>query len=412
MTARGRKSSLYSPVAWSASSYALVWRMLELIEQNDFYLRGLWPAPGDPTVAATKVQLYQSIARDLLEATPPYVEHLQTGNKEGEKYYGLSIKAELLKLEKQYHAAKEELGVTGGSCYYEEEIWDKGPIRDKWEELKKTCPYHFFLGRLMDRRTNIATHAITNSAIGLDRRHLLGDDSPLNSEDEREDGGTNEGNNDVLSEEELITMGTNSQPETSDPPILIDPNLDSTLPSPYITATHPTPRRPEPKKAKSNANKKSNTGSHVSAINDLDLSSHNSANGSFTRKRGTKDVFTSLELVSEASEKRKRLRDEGIEGTKVQILQEKEETRRIKASYAKDIKLRRLEKKEKDAERKHELALKKMEFKLQLLEKKHKHSKVTNTHPVPSLQPESKDASRSCLSSPHKTPDNDNFAEL
>ena len=318
----------------------------------------------------------------------------------------------MLKLEKQYHAAKEELGVTGGGCYYEEEIWDKGPVRDKWEELKKTCPYYFCLRRLMGERTNIATHAITNSATGLNMRDLFGDDSLLNSEDERENGGTNEGNDDVLSEEELTTTGTNLQPKTSDSPIPINPNLDSTLPSSHITATHPTPRRPEPKKARPNANRKPDTGSHTPATNDLDLSSHNSANGSSIRKRGPKDVFTSLELVNEASEKRKRLRDEGIEGTKVQISQEKEETRRIKALYAKDIELRRLEKKEKDAERKHELAMKKMELKLQLLEKKDRRSKVTNTLPVPSQQPESQDASRSCLSSPHETPDNDSPAEL
>ncbi len=96
-------------------------------------------------MAATKVQLYKSIVCNLLEATPPYLEHLQTSDKEVEKYYGLSIKAELLKLEKQYQVAKEEFGVTGGSCYYEKEIWDKGSVRDKWEELKKTCPYYFSL---------------------------------------------------------------------------------------------------------------------------------------------------------------------------------------------------------------------------------------------------------------------------
>lgn len=204
-----------------------------------------------------------SCTKALHATYPPYIEHLQTGNKEGKKYYGLSIKAELLKLEKQYHAAKEELGVTGGGCYYEKEIWDKGPVRDKWEELKKTCPYYFCLRRLMGERTNVATYAITNSATGLNMRHLFGDDLLLNSEDERENGGTNEGNDDVLSEEELTTTGTNLQPKTSDPAIPIDPNLDSTLPSSHITATHPTPRRPEPKKARPNANRKPDTGSHI-----------------------------------------------------------------------------------------------------------------------------------------------------
>ncbi len=47
-----------------------------------------------------------------------------------------------------------------------------------------------------------------------------------------------------------------------------------------------------------------------------------------------------------------------MEGTKLQILHQKEETRRIKATYAKDIQLQRIEKKEKDAKRKHELVMK------------------------------------------------------
>ena len=124
------------------------------------------------------------------------------------------------------------------------------------------------------------------------------------------------------------------------------------LPNPLITATHPTSRKQEITK--------SDTGSHISATNDLDFSSHNPESDSSSRKRGPKDLFSSLELVIEASEKRKRLQDEGIEGTKIQISQMREETRRINSSYAKDVELRRLEKKEKDTERKHELAIKKM----------------------------------------------------
>ncbi len=81
--------------------------MLELIEQYDFYGRSLWPTSGDPSVARNKVQLYKNIACDFSETTPLYAQHLQTGNKKGKKYYRLSIKAELLMLEKQYSTAKK-----------------------------------------------------------------------------------------------------------------------------------------------------------------------------------------------------------------------------------------------------------------------------------------------------------------
>lgn len=82
-------------------------------------------------------------------------------------------------------------------------------------------------------------------------------------------------------------------------------------------ATYPTLRRSESIRARSNINKKPDTGSHTPATNDLDLSSHNSVNGSSICQQEPKDIFTSLEFVNEANEKEKRLQDEGIEGTKV-----------------------------------------------------------------------------------------------
>ena len=155
----------------------------------------------------------------------------------------------------------------------------------------------------MGKRTNITTQTITNSVTGLNMRDLFGDNSLLNYEDKRENKGTNKGNDDILSEKELTTTGTNLQPKTLDPLILINLNLDSTLPNSHIMATHLILCGPAPKKARSNVNRKLNTGFHTSTTNDLDLSSHNSANGSSICKRGPKDLFTSLELVNEASEK-------------------------------------------------------------------------------------------------------------
>lgn len=159
----------------------------------------------------------------------------------------------------------------------------------------------------MGKYTNIAMYPNINSVTGLNIRDLFGDNSLLNSKDERETKGINKSNDDILSEEELITTGINLQPETLDPLILIIPNLNSTLLSSHITAIYPKPRRPELKKVRPNANKKSNTGFHTPATNDLDLSSHNSANGSSIRNQGPKNVFTSLELVNEVSEKQKQL---------------------------------------------------------------------------------------------------------
>ncbi len=165
--------------------------------------------------------------------------------------------------------------------------------------MKKTCLYYFCLRCLIDERTNIATYAITNNATELDIYYLLEDNLPLSSEDEKKNEDTNKSKNDILFKEELTTIGANLQPKISDLPRFIDRNLDSTLFNPYITATNLITYGQEPQKIKSNTNKRSNTGSHISAINDLDLSSHNSEKGSFSRKRGLKNIFTSLELVNE-----------------------------------------------------------------------------------------------------------------
>ena len=79
--------------------------------------------------------------------------------------------------------------------------------------------------------------------------------------------------------------------------------------------------RQESQRVKFNKNKKSNAGSHISDINNLDLWSNNSANDYIPLKQKAHDIFTPRELVNDASEKHKRLWDENIEGNKVQILQ-------------------------------------------------------------------------------------------
>ena len=134
-------------------------------------------------------------------------------------------------------------------------------------------------------------------------RNLVDDNLLLNSKDERKNRGTNKGNDNVFSEEELTTTDTNLQPKSLNSSIPIDPNLDSNLPSSYIMATHPTPQRLALKKTRPNANRKPDTCSHTPATNNLDLSSHNSANGSSIYKQKPKDVFTFLELVNKVSEK-------------------------------------------------------------------------------------------------------------
>ncbi len=159
----------------------------------------------------------------------------------------------------------------------------------------------------MSERTDIAMNETTYSATELDIRYLFGDDLPLNSKDERKNRTTNDGKINILSKEEFTTTGTDLQPETSEILILVDSNLNSTLQSLNIITTNLTIHRQKLQKAKTQANKNSNTGSHILIINNLDLSSHNSTNDSFSPKRKLKSIFTSLEFINEASEKENQL---------------------------------------------------------------------------------------------------------
>lgn len=66
----------------------------------------------------------------------------------------------------------------------------------------------------MDKRTNIATNATTNSITRLDMRYLLEDDALLNSKDETKIRSINEGKNDIFFEKKPTTTGTNLQLES------------------------------------------------------------------------------------------------------------------------------------------------------------------------------------------------------
>lgn len=124
----------------------------------------------------------------------------------------------------------------------------------------------------MGKRNNIAMYAIINSAIGLNICDLFSDNLLLNSKDKKDNKKTNKSNNDILFEKELVRICTNFQPNTQDLLISINPNLNSILLNLHLITIQPVLRRSKLKKARSNANRKSNTNSHISASNDLDLS--------------------------------------------------------------------------------------------------------------------------------------------
>ncbi len=159
----------------------------------------------------------------------------------------------------------------------------------------------------MCKPRNIAIYATRNSETELDIRYLLKNSLLLNSDKNKENGSINEDKNEVFSEEKLITKDVNLQLKTSDLVIPIDPNLDSILLSPNMTATNVTTYRQDFQKAKLNVNKKFNTGLCILPIKNLDLSSYNLANGSSSHKQKPINIIISLKLVKKAIKKQEQL---------------------------------------------------------------------------------------------------------
>lgn len=74
----------------------------------------------------------------------------------------------MARLEKGFKEARENLGITGGGLPNEDAIWPEGEVRDKWEQVKITCPWYFRMKALVEDRFDDIGAAITNSGEGID----------------------------------------------------------------------------------------------------------------------------------------------------------------------------------------------------------------------------------------------------
>ena len=108
-------------------------------------------------------------------------------------------------METKWREAKVNLGITGAGLMHEDEIWkgEKGKeVRDKWEEVKKACPYYYDLKRLLGERLIATDHAVGNSTDPVDISGVLREKRPQEPID------------DVISDEGEEDIGhENSEPE-------------------------------------------------------------------------------------------------------------------------------------------------------------------------------------------------------
>ncbi len=67
----------------------------------------------------------------------------------------------MVQLEKRVKETWENLGITGNILSNEDTIWPKGKIQDKWEQIKITDSWYFYMKTLVeDRFDNIGVDII------------------------------------------------------------------------------------------------------------------------------------------------------------------------------------------------------------------------------------------------------------
>lgn len=156
-------SITYPTLHWTAENFGLTWAMITVLSEFDAIRRTIWPCEGDAATGKTKAEAYSDLAICLLENISQYTDYVYT--PERVKHYGQMIKGKITKLQEQYNAAKERLGVTGAGLPTEEAIWAKSELQNVWDAVKRTCPYFYKLRDLIGNRTFVCDHAIINSEV-------------------------------------------------------------------------------------------------------------------------------------------------------------------------------------------------------------------------------------------------------
>ena len=171
---KSKSESLYPTVIWSANNKRLIWMIFTVLEEDDTIRRGIWPRKGDTVSGKSKATHYKNLAQKVLATEPEFYPIVTQNDGKAATHFGKSVKNQLSRLEKGFKEARTNLGVTGGGLPNEDAIWQEGEIRDKWEEVKLTCPWYFRMKVLVEDRFDDIGAAITNSGEEIDM-DLMGD---------------------------------------------------------------------------------------------------------------------------------------------------------------------------------------------------------------------------------------------
>lgn len=168
MSSKKAKQGPYPTVVWSANNKRLIWMIFTVLEEDDTIRQGIWPRKGDSVSGKSKSTHYKNLAQKVLVSEPEFQPLVTKNDGKAAIHFGTSVKNQMARLEKGFKEARENLGITGGGLPNEDAIWPEGEVRDKWEQVKITCPWYFRMKALVEDRFDDIGAAITNSGEGID----------------------------------------------------------------------------------------------------------------------------------------------------------------------------------------------------------------------------------------------------
>ena len=139
-----------------------------VLKEDDTIRRGIWPYKGDIVSGKSKATYYKNLAKKILAMEPEFHPIIIQDNGKAVTLFGKSVKNQLFWLEKRFKEARTNLGITAGGLPNEDIIRPEKEICNKWEEVKLTCPWYFYMKILVEDWLDDIDATIINNGEEID----------------------------------------------------------------------------------------------------------------------------------------------------------------------------------------------------------------------------------------------------
>lgn len=148
------------PIIWTANNRRLIYQLFTILEENNLIRKGIWPRKGEHGNKSKTVN-YKNLARKL------FAQETDIGNSlEDPKvlaHYGMTVKNQISKLEKEFKTAKEMLRVTSSELLHKGEVCEDTELMSIWKEVELFCPWFYHMKNMVEDGFDDIGAAITNS---------------------------------------------------------------------------------------------------------------------------------------------------------------------------------------------------------------------------------------------------------